>query len=495
VRKYFLCVPLVCMLVFSVRLFAESPEAGVQSSAGNSSTSLHVALRLPDNVVFEGEASLRILAENGTEIAKVSSGEGGEATFENLPAGRYLIEVNAPGYQILRQPIDWAAGHDRSLFLLLTVQSTGPETEPPAEDQVRAREPQSWIPPDVDSVVPPLESGVSCNLQEVLRGVGARLKQFVSNLQKFSATEEVNHYKIDSSGERRGPESKKFDYMVEVQTTKSGAFYINEFRDGSVDPTIFPAGIATEGVPAMALIFHPAFAHDYAFNCEGLGKWNGRPAWQVHFTQKPDHPGGIREYQVRGMIYPISLRGRAWFDPGTLQILHLETDLSAPVEEIKLTREHIAITYGRVNFRTNRQEMWLPQRAEIYAEQYAHRYYRLHTFSNFHVFTVETAQSYQPPKQSYCFTNTIDRSVSAILTVVPLSRVSMRTISVKFSVPAGGSECKSVGVGKDLNLPPEAVESATLFHDGPPGALRPDAYLLKESTLDIVPNSDLKAVP
>lgn len=481
---------LTCLLFTApLQTFGQSPEKLAGNSSG--STTLQIFLRLPEDLPFSGAATLRVLDQHDQEVAKTTCDSGGQATFPQLAAGDYTVEVTAPGYETLREPIDWAAAHDRTLFLPMKVQAAAAAAAPDQEPVPSEKKTNSW-PPDLDQEVPPVTPGVSCDLSRVLHGAGVRLQQFVNNLQKFSATEDINHYKVDGSGSLRGPESKKFEYMVEVQNTKSGAFYINEYRDGSVDPTIFPAGIATEGVPAMALIFHPNFAGDYNFTCEGLGHWNGRPAWQIHFTQKLDHPGGIREYQVKGMIYPISLRGRAWIDSGTYQILRLETELSAPVEEIKLTREHIDITYGRVNFRTGHQEMWLPQSVEIYAEQYGHRYYRRHTFTDFHVFTVETAQSYQQPKQSYCFTNTTDKAISALLTVKPLSQMG-QDVSIRFSIAAGASACKTVGIGKDLNLPPDEVASATLFHDGPPGALRPDAYLLKESTLDIVPNSDLKA--
>lgn len=483
---------LTCFLIAaSLQTFGRSPEQSSRSSSG--SATLQISLRLPDDLPFSGAATVRVLDQHEQEVAKTTSDSEGQATFSQLPAGDYTVEASAPGYETLREPIDWAAAHDRTLFLPMKVQTPADATASEQEADRTEKKRESW-PPDVDQEIPPVTPGTSCDLGRVLHGAGLRLQQFVSNLQKFSATEEINHYRVDNSGTLHSPESKKFDYMVEVQNTKTGAFYINEYRDGSVDPTIFPAGIATEGVPAMALLFHPHFAGDYNFTCEGLGHWDGRPAWQIHFRQKPDHPGGIREYQVKGMIYPISLRGRAWIDSGTYQILRLETELLAPVDEIKLTREHIDITYGRVNFRTGHQEMWLPQTAEIYAEQYGHRYYRRHTFTNFHVFSVETAQNYQEPKQSYCFTNTTDKTVSALLTIKPLSQVA-QAVSVRFSIAAGASACKTVGIGKDLNLSPDEVASATLLYDGPPGALRPDAYLLKESTLDIVPNSDLKAQP
>lgn len=484
----------LAILLLTVPLPALGQAESQESRDPGTAATLQISLRMPDDLPFTGTATMRILDQSDNEVAKAMSDNDGQATFVKLAAGDYVVEVSAPGYETIREPIAWRAAHDRTAYLPMKVEAPAAAATPDQETTPADRKNGSWIPADVDQRVPPVAPGVTCNLERVLHSAGVRLQQFVNNLQKFSATEEVNHYKVDGAGARHGPESKRFDYMVEVQTSKSGAFYINEYRDGSVDPTIFPAGIATEGVPAMALIFHPRFAGDYNFTCEGLGQWNGRAAWQIHFIQKADHPGGIREYQVKGMIYPISLRGRAWIDAGNFQILRLETELLSPVEEIKLTREHIDITYGRVDFRTGHQEMWLPKTAEIYAEQYGRRYYRLHSYSNFQIFSVETAQSYEQPKQSYCFTNTTDKPVSALLTVKPLSQVS-QSVSIKFSIAAGASACKTVGLGKDLNMSPDEVASATLFHDGPPGAVRPDAYLLKESTLDIVPNSNLKAQP
>lgn len=501
-KRLFFHVMAWALVFFCPVASAQGPESRAQSprpthDSNLAAASLEVRLRLPGNVPFSGEASVRILDAQGAEIASQDSGDEGEAVFNPLPAERLVLEVEAPGFESLRQALDWDAHGDRVVFLPMKPDVSGAEGQESSAGLENEAEKTAalWIPPDVDDRIPPIEAGVACSTAGVLRGSGARIKRFAANLQKFSATEEVDHYDVDARGRRHRPETKEFDYLVEINSRKGGAFSIDEYRDGSVDPSIFPAGIATEGVPAMALIFHPAFAVDYAFSCEGLGRWGGRPAWQVHFSQRPDRPSRIREYEVRGMIYPLPLKGRAWIDAGTYEPLHLETDLIAPIESIKLTREHIAVTYGLVDFRTGGQEMWLPKTAEIYVNQSGRRYYRRHSFSKFQVYTVETAETDQLPNPFYCFTNVTDRTIEAVLNVATRLNAGSKPASTRFSIAPGANACKSIGVGKDLNMAPNDVESATLYFDGPPGAIHPDAFLTKESTLEIVPYSNVRKLP
>jgi hypothetical protein len=54
--------------------------------------------------------------------------------------------------------------------------------------------------------------------------------------------------------------------------------HMEETRNGSTSPHVFPAGLADIGLPALALVFHPYFVDEYSMSCEGLGQWEGHPA-------------------------------------------------------------------------------------------------------------------------------------------------------------------------------------------------------------------------
>jgi hypothetical protein len=348
-----------------------------------------------------------------------------------------------------------------------------------------------WVPPGVDATKPEVAAGVSCDLPAVLAGVSERTKEFVANLQKFSATERVEHYAIDFNGHRLPPQSRTFEYIAVVNNIDNGLFSLDEYRDGSLDRSRFPGGIATEGVPAVALLFHPLLASDYNFKCEGLGNRKGRPAWQVYFIQRDDRPSRIGGYRTFNGFYPFDLKGRAWIDAATYQILGLESELVKPIPAVGLKKQLEIINYGSVSFHSHKQQLWLPQSVEVYFDGRERRFYRTLTFSDFKIFMVDTDQSIHAPKESYCFTNTSDHDIAGVLVVSPVSGISLKAVSIRFTIPPGRSIYKAVGPGKDVSMPVDEVGSATFTHNGSADSIKADAYLVKESTLDVIADSPI----
>ena len=461
--------------------------------------SLKVCLRLEDGSSFTGLANVRVTTPLGFELSGKHLESEGELLFAGTPPGTYAIEASAPGFLRLLQPVEIKPGQGVvTVFLVMkpetaiapappTALPSRPAVPEPAEDKPKPAE-TPWSPPGVDAAVPAVEPGVSCSLSLVLEGAGKRMEEFAKDLEKFSATERVEHFSVKSSGERRAPEVRSFEYVVSVSQTPSGVIELDEYRNGTTDREQFPAGIATEGLPAMALIFHPLMQTDFNFACEGLGEQRGRPAWQVHFQQRLDRPNRIRSYVVGGNAYAVPLKGRAWIDAATFQVMRFESDLMMPIVPIELTKEHLSIDYAPVQFRTQGVQLWLPQHADLYVSRHGHRYYRSHSFDNFKIFTIEAGQKIQAPKQSYAFTNVTDHDISGILTVNPASGAALEPVSIQFTIPAGRSIFKVVGPGKDISIPVERVGSATFVHNGGAGSVKADAYFVKESTLDVISN-------
>jgi hypothetical protein len=176
-------------------------------------------------------------------------------------------------------------------------------------------------------------------------------------------------------------------------------------------------------------------------------------------------------------------------------VIRLESELQKPVPEIGLSKEHIVIHYAPVEFRTQKTEIWLPQKAELYVEKKGQRYYRRHTFTNFMVFNVETAQSIQAPKGSYTFINSSDQDIAGVLTVIPEESTKQEAVTLRFVVPARRRVFKVVGPGKDVNLPLTAVASATFEHEGKAESMRVEASLANETTLDVISEAQLTKSP
>src|SRR5208282_2743531 len=115
----------------------------------------------------------------------------------------------------------------------------------------------TWLPARIDESIPEVNPGVACPLSEVLQKAEKRSIQIVGNLERFTATERVEHFVVDATGQRRKPDVRKFDYVVDIPKNKDGTFFVEEYRNGNSEPGQFPAHIATQGLPALALIFHP----------------------------------------------------------------------------------------------------------------------------------------------------------------------------------------------------------------------------------------------
>ena len=259
----------------------------------------------------------------------------------------------------------------------------------------------NWLPPDVDDRVPSVEPDAACALDDVLQKAGKRIQELVSNVDRFTATESLKHQSINKWGLTSSSQTRTFDYLVSVQEVRPGYLNVDEYRSRhGVSGDDFPDGIATIGLPSLVLIFHPYNAGSFEMTCEGLAKWNGTFGWQVHFRQRNDKPNTIRSYRIgfHGPSYPVALKGRAWIAADSYQILGLETDLIAPVPEIRLATDRTIIQYGPVHFREDKVDMWLPQSAEVFYDWKGRRGHRRHSFSNYLLFSVGDKQRISAPK-------------------------------------------------------------------------------------------------
>ncbi len=260
----------------------------------------------------------------------------------------------------------------------------------------------NWLPPDVDEKMPPVEAGATCDLNDVLKKAGIQLVAFVHDVDRFTATESLTHESINKYGIAASPEKRKFDYLVSIQDLRPGYLGVTEYRNGGGAQADFPDGIVTNGLPALVLVFHPYYAANYEMACEGLARTNGGLAWQVHFRQKPGKPNAIKSYQfgINGPSYSVGLKGRAWISADRFEIVRMESDIVAPVLQIKLLAEHTLIEYGPVNFRQDNVNLWLPQSAEVYFAWRGRRMHRRHSFSNYLLFGVDEKEHIAAPKNA-----------------------------------------------------------------------------------------------
>jgi hypothetical protein len=250
-----------------------------------------------------------------------------------------------------------------------------------------------WPPMDVDAFVPPVSSNPPCSTAQVLARAGRRIEQLVNNLDRFTATEIVDHRNVDRSGKLHVPEERRFDYLVSLSRRPSGFMNVNEYRRGRTREEEFPDHVATEGTPALVLIFHPKYAPDFSMTCEGLGEWHGQPAWQLRFEER-DRSRAMIVMIIGGRAFNLRIRGRAWILADSYQVARLETDLAETIPPIHLRLDHQSVEYAPVRFPRSKVEIWLPASTELFMDFQGHRFYRRHTFTDFNLFLVKVDQQF-----------------------------------------------------------------------------------------------------
>jgi tetratricopeptide (TPR) repeat protein len=276
---------------------------------------------------------------------------------------------------------------------------TGTTLTPPPLATVPAEE--SWMPADIDAKKPEIISDATCRLPQILTEAAKHAEELVSNLEKFSASEDFQEVEISRNGALRRPVTQTFSYLVFIQHIRPDLISIDEMRTPNPAERLAGVPLISTGSAALALAFHPYFAGDFEWKCEGMGEWKGEPAWMIHFQQRADRPTSrLQAFASKSSgDYLLPLKGRAWVAANGNHLVHLETDLARPLEQMRLEREHFAIDFELVRFHSQPVALWLPKSVDTYFRYEGRSYHEYSRFSNFQLFWVGTAQEIGKPKQ------------------------------------------------------------------------------------------------
>jgi len=341
---------------------------GAVGNYDRSTQVLHELLKQSPSQEQEKEAQ-RLLEANRRALAPSSASEGAASYFPASNAALYLVTL--------------------PLAPSLPARTDNPLTENPR-----------WIPPNVDDAVPPVEAGAACPLLQIVEEAGKRVLELANNLDRFTATERLSHQTLNEFGLAVRAEQLSFNYLVGIHEVKPGIFDVSEYRNGSDSREIFPERVATLGTVALVFVFHPNYAEDFDFQCEGLAHQGDKPVWQVHFQQKPGRQSRIRSYRLGTQYYRVGIKGRAWISADSFEVLRMESDLVGKVPELRLNAEHQDTTYGPVPFQKRDIVLWLPHSSETYLDFNGHRIHRRQDFSNYLLFWVEDRQHIEKPAET-----------------------------------------------------------------------------------------------
>lgn len=332
------------------------------------------------------------------------------AVFPNLPPGAYHVVVSSSELSPAQLDLSLAAGQSVELSLILdhlfplTLElrhNAAGVTAAAGELPVRDFDTRT-----VDSLVPlelaqPRTARLSefnaCSLDEVLPHVSAHASEFVDNVNRITATEVLDLERRHRNGKVEESIHDKVRYVANIQVVDSRYLAVDEYRDGTNGIHGF---IKAVGSPALVLVFHPLNRDEFEITCKGLSTWQGAPVYLLSFQQRPDRPNVMSEFRTPRGRYIVSLKGIAWVDATTFQVVHLETDLLRPIPDLLLDVEHQSLDYAPVVFGTRKISLWLPQSVDISVYIGSKQFNAHHLYSDYQLFVVDTGQKLGKPKDS-----------------------------------------------------------------------------------------------
>lgn len=277
----------------------------------------------------------------------------------------------------------------------------GAPATPPSKSESKLSGPDlRWAPPNVDAALKSLSSTPHCDLSDVLQHAAANSLILASNLQKFTAQEQIAYVMLDRKGMRKDFDSGSFEYVYSMKQQNGGAAS-REYRTPMKGSHAFPASGLDVGEVAIALIFRPDFQTDYEMTCEGTGNRNGQLDWVVHFHQRKDKPSRTVRFWVDNKAYPAKLKGRAWISNDKFQVVHFEANLMGDLWEIGLQEFAVSADYRSVQNPSENLELWLPYHVVTYTTTNfdSRRMILAHNFTDFRLFKVKTKIDFQEPKE------------------------------------------------------------------------------------------------
>jgi VWFA-related protein len=255
-----------------------------------------------------------------------------------------------------------------------------------------------WDPPDPDASLHSHGDPRACILSTVLAEAETRATELVTNLQNFTAQEQIEYRTLGGMGmaDQIDGGSGAFEYTAALEH-HTGGFVVRESRTPEHSSGRFPIETQDIGLPEMALVFLPDLQPNYEMKCDGAMDWNGRAAWVVRFRQRKDRPNQTASFSTRAGVFPAPLKGRAWIAQGSGEVIHLEIALMREIPQANVRQWFLSIDYAPVRFLTRDVVVWLPQSANTFGDFSTRRTVVSHRFSNFLLFSVQTTEEITKP--------------------------------------------------------------------------------------------------
>jgi hypothetical protein len=212
---------------------------------------------------------------------------------------------------------------------------------------------------------------------------------FVGKLADLHCTEDVLQEKLRPNGGVDVSARSQFDYFLYIQGN-SYDFQLSESRLEIGNPKQKKEPLLlTNGFSTLLLVFHPYYRSGFEYTVGPQESLDARPVIPVHFV----HVSGTRTpaaLAMRGREFPLDLKGTAWVDASTGQVVRMEAGLSHDLSDVGLRALTVRVDYTPGLRATDK--LMLPSRAVVELQTPHQRWRNTHVFHNYKLFSTDATQ-------------------------------------------------------------------------------------------------------
>jgi hypothetical protein len=197
----------------------------------------------------------------------------------------------------------------------------------------------------------------------------------------------LDEYRVDLQNKTQTPGE---DYNPSAMIAGRAAI-IADLERRSLDASTHNKGALplSRGFANSWVHFYPPNRSQATFRYLGRQRSNGHNNFVIAFAQVPAAVRSPGELRFEGNSFPIFYQGIAWVEESSFRIVHLRTDLLAPLRAVHLQRLTAEIYFGETKV-AQTDPLWLPQTVVVTADVNGRVFQEQHLYSDYRTYVVKT---------------------------------------------------------------------------------------------------------
>lgn len=214
---------------------------------------------------------------------------------------------------------------------------------------------------------------------------------YLAKLADLHCNESVTQEKFAGNGHVEAAEHAKYDYLIMVDGSGND-LQLNESRIESSASRHKPLPmLVTNGFSTLLLVFHPYYRDSFKFEAGAEETVDGKTVIPLHFSQIPGRraPAALA---LRGREYPLELKGTAWLDKVSGDVVKMDAGLLRDMSDVGLRSLSIHVEYKPANLGRTSPAMDLPALAVVDVTTPRQHWRNTHVFDDYKSFSTDAEQ-------------------------------------------------------------------------------------------------------